>query len=233
MKSNGVKFGNKHTYNEWNLILTSTDISFPDVKKETLDIPGADGELDFTESLTNDVKYKNRKITFNFVIVHERSKWTTLISEIANYLHGQEFKIILDNDMNFYYIGRAEVNKFKSDKSIGGIVIEADVEPYKYDLTSSAEDWLWDPFNFEDGIINETKDILVNGEKEIAIYGRRKKVVPKITCDNEITVVFNSNEYKLSSTTQKVLDIQICEGKNTLLFKGNGTVTIEYRGGSL
>ncbi len=229
----GVKFGDVHTFEEWKLILTHTDISFPDTKTETIDIPGADSELDFTESLTGDVKYKNRKLSFEFVTTDKYKTYKNLMSEIANYLHGRKFKIILDEDPNFYYYGRAEVNQFKSDKSIGTIKIECDVEPYKYDLTASDEDWLWDPFNFENGIINETSNVVVAGSKEIAIYGRRKKVIPKISCDNPIQVVFNSEAYNLSSGTQKVLNIEICEGKNVLKFIGNGTVSIEYRGGSL
>ena len=116
---------------------------------------------------------------------------------------------------------------------MGIITIDCDVEPYKYDITSSDEDWLWDSFCFESGIINETKDLKVDGELEIIIYGRRKKVIPKITCDNPIQVVFNSNTYNLSTGTQKVLNIQICEGENELKFIGTGTISIEYRGGSL
>lgn len=229
----GVNFGDKHTYQEWKLILTHTDISFPNVKKETINIPGADGELDFTESLSGDVKYENRKILFEFVTTDQRITWKNLISEIANYLHGRKFKIILDEDPNFYYYGRAEINQFKSDKSIGTITIECNVEPYKYDLSSSTEDWLWDPFSFENGIIIETQDIKVDGEQEIIIYGRRKKVIPKITCDNPIQVVFKANTYNLFAGTQKVLNIEICEGQNVLKFIGNGIVSIEYRGGSL
>lgn len=229
----GVKFGEKHTYDEWKLILTHTTIGFPEVKKETVDIPGADGHLDFTKSLTGDIKYKNRKITFEFVTRNKYVLWKTLSSEIANYLHGQDFKIILDEDPNFYYFGRATINQFKSNKNMGIIVIECDVNPYKYDLTSSLEDWLWDPFDFEAGIINETNDIEIDGEKEVIIYGRRKRVVPKITCENEMQVIFNSNTYNLSVGTQKVLNIQICEGKNILRFIGKGKVSIEYRGGSL
>ena len=51
----GVKIGEKHTYVDWNLILTSTNIGFPDPKTETIDIPGADGELNFSENLTGDI----------------------------------------------------------------------------------------------------------------------------------------------------------------------------------
>lgn len=230
---NGVRFGDKHTYDDWRLILTSIDISFPDIKEEKINIPGSDGEIDFTESLTNDVKYKNRKITFDFIMAQERSKWTSLKSTIANYLHGKNFKIILDNDLNFFYKGRAKVNQFKSDKSIGKIVIEADVDPYKYDITASCEDWLWDPFNFEDGIINETKDLEVNGELEVNLYGRRKLVSPKFVCENSLQCIFEGQTYNFTPGTNYAPNIQIREGKNTLKFIGKGIVSIDYRGGSL
>ncbi len=83
------------------------------------------------------------------------------------------------------------------------------------------------------GIINETNNISVKGSKEVVIYGRRKKVVPIITCDNPFELIFNGETYNLSNGTQKVLNVQICEGKNVLKFIGDGTVSIEYRGGSL
>ena len=52
----GVKIGEKHTFKDWNLILLSVDIDFPNPKTETVDIPGTDGELDFSEVLTGDIK---------------------------------------------------------------------------------------------------------------------------------------------------------------------------------
>ena len=160
--------------------------------------------------------------------------WKSLLSDIANCLHGQDFeRIILDEDSSFYYKGTAEVNQFKSDKSIGTIVIECDVEPYKYDLYSSDEDWLWDPFSFIDGIINETKDLIVDGELEVNIIGRRKREVPKFICDNPLELIFNGQSYNLSAGTSYSPDIEICEGENTLKFIGSGKVTIEYRGCSL
>ncbi len=232
----GVQIGEKHTYKDWNLILTSTDIDFPDPKTETVDIPGADGELDFSEVLTGDISYKNRTISFEFEMIDRFANWKNKISEISNYLHGKKFKIILDEDSSFYYFGRVTVNNFKSNKSTGTITIEADVEPYKCDIYASNEDWLWDTFNFETGIINETKELQVNGELEVAIYGRRKKVVPKINCnslENQMQVVFKGETYNLSNGTQKILNIEICEEKNVLKFIGIGTISIEYRGGSL
>lgn len=141
--------------------------------------------------------------------------------------------IRLSKDLNFYYVGKVSVGKYEVNGIIREIVINCDVEPYKYDLTSSDEDWLWDPFNFEDGIINETKDLVVSGTLEIKIYGRRKRVVPKFVCNTSMQLIFNSVTYNLSSGTNYSPDIEIVEGENKLKFVGNGKVTVEYRGGSL
>lgn len=233
---NGIKIGNIHTINDWNLTLTSKEKNPPEIKEEVIDIPGADGQLDFTESLTGDVKFNNGKITLNFAMKDDFSTWTNKLSIISNYLHGKKFKIIFDDDKDFYYHGRLKVNSLKNDKSIGRIVIECDVDPYKYDLSSSVEDWLWDPFSFETGIINNLKNLVVNGSLEVKIYGRRKHVVPTISCNITsvaMTVEFNSSIYTLSEGSQQILNIEIVEGENILKFKGNGAVSIEYRGGSL
>lgn len=65
------------------------------------------------------------------------------------------------------------------------------------------------------------------------IMGRRKRVVAKFTCNNQLQLIFNGTTYNLPSGTSYSPDIEICEGENVLKFVGNGKVTIEYRGGSL
>lgn len=229
----GVKFGEKHSYEDWGLILTSKTINFPDPKIETVDIPGANGELDFTEALTGDVPYKNRKLTFNFSVKTSMRSWQNLMSSIANYLHGKKLKIVLDQDNQFYYYGRAELSPLNCNKSIGRITITCDAEPYKYDVFSSLEDWKWDTFNFETGIINRVKNIRVYGEQEVVITGRKLKVVPEIQVSNPIIVEFENKQYQLQAGKQKVLNIEIVEGENILKFIGKGIVNIDYRGGCL
>lgn len=231
----GVQFGEKHSYRDWKLMRTEKNIGMPAIKKDLIEIPGADGTLDFTESLTGDVKYDNRRLEFSFFVDESYKKWYSLVSEISNYLHGRRMKIILDDDIGFYYIGRAQVDEFKSNRNIGIITIVCDVEPYKYDVTSSDEDWLWDPFSFEDGIINETKDLVVNGELTVNIYGRRKLVSPAFICEcqNDLQCVFEGQTYNFTNGTNYAPNIQIKAGLNTFKFRGNGKVTIEYRGGSL
>ena len=53
------KFKNKNTIK---LYIQKISITEATVKEEIIDIPGADGCLDFSESLTGDVKFNNRVI---------------------------------------------------------------------------------------------------------------------------------------------------------------------------
>jgi len=227
-----ILFGDKNTYKDYKLLIQSLLISTPNPKEELIDIPGADGELDFSESLTGDIKYQKRTITISLA-KRKNESCLAEYSRIQNDLHSKIMKIILSEDSNFYYYGKVKVKDYDKYSLLHTIDIECDVEPYKYDLTSSDEDWLWDPFDFETGIINETRDLVVDGELEISILGRRQKVVPKFVCENPLQLIFNEQTYNLPAGGSYSPDIEICEGENILKFIGNGTVTIEYRGGSL
>lgn len=77
----GVKIGNIHTYNDWKLILTKVEKSFPEPKTETQEVPGMNGILDLTESLSDDIKYKNRIITLTFSVIN-RKRWETLSQKL-------------------------------------------------------------------------------------------------------------------------------------------------------
>lgn len=235
-----INFGNKNTWDDWRLIPTSRPVFLPpDVKKVLVDLPGSDGVIDLTESLTGYVKYGNRKGSFEFR-VHTKRDWVDVYSTIMDYLHGQKMKIILDDDPGYYYLGRAYVNEWKSQKNNSVIVIDAEVEPYKYELFGSLEEWEWDPFNFETGIIREYGNIEVDGNKTITIDGNRRPVVPKFTIastdGNGMRIrqtTGNNRTYTVQDGTVRIPEIVIVEGINKIRFDGYGTVSIGYRGGRL
>lgn len=234
----GVTFGTKHSYRDWGLLLKGRPvISPPSPKTVYVDIPGSDGIIDLTESLTGDVKFDNRTIKCEFVVLDARNRWSDIYSEIMDYLHGQRMRVRLDEDPTYYYEGRLQVNEWKSDKVTSTITIEGDVEPYKMEMFSSLEDWEWDSFNFETGIIRDYKEIRVDESLTFTIEGRRKSVVPSFTVVSDdgsgLQVRFNGTTYDLPDGTSRVLNIVIKNDTNTLYFTGNGTVSIDYRGGRL
>ena len=168
-----------------------------------------------------------------FVWKDEDNRYQVKFSEVENYLHGKKMQIIFDEDMDSFYVGRLSVNAINTNETLGEIDIVADCEPYKYDLLSSDDLWLWDPFDFEDGVINEFIDVPVNGTETITLLAKRQVTYPTISVNSSMTVEFDGVVYNLSVGENRMYDILLPEGENELKFVGNGTVTIRYRGGSL
>lgn len=222
-----------NTYADFRLLIQELTIPKAEIKEEIEEIPGSSDILDYTETLAGDVNYNRRTIPIELKGIKNRKEYLNIHSKFQNLIHGKKVKMIFSQEPNFYWIGRVSVGDVNPLDFVRTISLEVTVDPYKYDLQSSADDWLWDPFSFENGIINECKDLAVSGTLDVTIYGRRKHVIPKIICDSEMTVTFNNTTYNLSSGTNEVLDIEIIEGENVLTFVGNGTVSIDYRGGSL
>lgn len=247
----GVTFGTKHTFKDWGLIPKSRPVISPPVPKTLyVDIPGADGLLDLTQALTRDVKYENRTITFEFNVLDARNRWSNIYSDILDYLQGQSMKIILDEDPTYYYIGRVQVNEWKSDKNTSIIAIEANVEPYKLAVVSTVEDWLWDPFNFETGVIQNYSNMefdRINNDYQrfTCVVQGRKWIIPTITVtsedgsDVEVGLSTSPSAWKnityQSGVPKKDYSIIWTEGSwiGSINTATKGTITIDYREGRL
>lgn len=230
----GVTFGDKHTYLDWGLLPKSRPtVAPPDVVTNYVDVPGLDGQLDLSEVLTGRVGYQTRDFSAEFLVIDARNRWYTLYSEILDTLHGQRVKIILDEDPVYYYMGRVTVNTLKSDRKTATISLKAVCDPYKLEIAGSLDDWLWDTFNFETGIIRDYKALTVDGTLTLTIPGTRRPCIPTITTSTAMTAAFGSKEYALTAGDNRISGICITQGDNVLTFTGNGTVSIDYRGGRL
>jgi len=127
----GVTFGNYHSFDDFNLILSQKRIGTPSPKTNVIDIAGGDGVLDLTEYF-GEVKYNNRSISFDFSTTVPQAQFMDLFSQVQNALHGQKMRITLDDDPEYYYVGRISVSEWKADKSIGKLTIDCDCDPWKY-----------------------------------------------------------------------------------------------------
>lgn len=228
----GVTFGTKHSFTDFGLVLTSKTIALPSAKTKTVDVPGADGVIDLTEVLSDDIKYKNRKLSFTFTVIDPMASFAAVLSEVTNYVHGRKLRIAMDWDKNYYYEGRCTVNSFKTDKRTATIVVDCDCDPYKMEKNSTSTPWIWDTFSFVDGIIY-INTVTVSGTTTVTLINRRKIVSPTFTCSAAMRCSFGGKTYNLSKGTQTVLDIRLQDGENIVTFTGTGTVTIDYKGGSL
>ena len=127
----------KNSWDDWHLVPSSRLIfSPPPIKTKYVDIPGADGSIDLTETLLGRPAYENRTGELEFIVVNGYGEWKDRYSEILNYLHGRQMRAVLEDDPGYYYIGRFTVDEWGSEENWSTITISYNVDPYKRSLTT-------------------------------------------------------------------------------------------------
>lgn len=230
-----ITIGEKNTWDDWHLIPTSRPLfDPPSVKTHLVDIPGGDGVLNLTNALAGRPTFNNRTGSWTFVVQNGFMDWATLYSEIMVYLHGRTLRAVLEDDPAYYYEGLFFVNQWKSDKDYSQIVIEYNVDPYKRKIRSAGEDWLWNTFNFETGVIRNYTDLPVEDSLDVILENDMMVNILVIHCtESGMSMIYEETTYPLHSGENVIFDISLKPGDNTLKFFGQGTVTIESRGGML
>lgn len=215
----GVKFSDIHTGNDWGLILNDKTLNPPEVKTVYVAVDGKDGSLDLSESLAGEIRYDNRTLKFTLLLTDgsyiEREN---LITEINAYIHGKKHKIILDDDLDHYMLGRCSVTNVSNDNAYGSITIECNCEPWRY-------------------AVNETIRIttVTEGAKVEVAYPNLggKTVNPEITVEGDITLTIGDSRTALSDGTYKLTNFLLKTGTTVITVEGSGTLTVKYREGVL
>ena len=249
-----VTFGDKNTWDDWRLVPSSRPVFNPPAQKvKTLDIPGGDGVIDLSQALTRYPVYQNRTGSIEFIVMNDFKPWHMAYSDIMDYLHGQNMRAVLEDDPEYFYEGRFAVNAWKSEKDWSRIVIDYDVGPYKWSVLSSIDDWLWDPFNFQNGVIRSAffKNLKVTTAAttrrlDAALFGRAPvcpRFIVSTTVRRGVHIRFVNSQLGIDET--KLLpegESQIPEfvffgdrGATIYLWcdSGTGTVSVDFRQGRL
>ena len=234
MEEAGIQFGIWHTARDWGLKLVSYHIPMPSIKGKTQNIPGAHGGLDLTEA--DGTVYYNRRENLEIILEmldDSYQVWLTSYSVIAAVIHGQKMKMILDDQPDYYYMVRLSLDSTKSDPVLSQFVLTGSAEPFKYDVTTSAEDWLWDPFNFRTGVIRVLKDIKITASnKSVKVAGGGISTAPifQVKTASNLKVTFGGKSYPLTVGRNRIPEIRVGKTDVTLNFTGTGELTIDYRG---
>ena len=243
---NGVSFTvessnqSYHSYDDWGLYITNTDcIGEPKQYTNYLEIPGRNGKLDLSEVIAGRQIYESREIKINLAGTRFRTNWDSVISAFRNEINGKICKIIFDNDSGYYWRGRITIKDFSSCLNLGTFLIDVpEADPYKYSVQSSAEPWLWDPFNFETGVITYTGAVDISGSGTITVPHGYMLTCPEIIVSNKtsgtFTVSYNGKTYSLNVGTNIIPSILVGgEQSVTLTFTGSARVQLVYKAGSL
>ena len=166
----------RHTGYDWFLAPKERpSIEKAAVKEHYVEIPGRNGGLDLTESLTGFPLYELIEGEIEFVILNERIlpilntkgevvnekniSWEILDRDIRNFLNGKERYMMLEDDPSWYYVGRFSVGKYdSSDTANSHITIGYKLYPFK--KLSTQINNVNDPFNiYFDSISLRNNDI--------------------------------------------------------------------------
>ena len=212
---NDVLFNDISAMNDWNIVLTKSDITPPKVKTSIVNIKGADGILDLSEALNGDVIYDNRDIKLTFSLMDMR-EYSTLISKISNAIHGKKVKLRFTIDDEYYYEGRAQISQWESSKNIGKIVVNVNADPFKYRLYETSNTFS------------------LNGKEQVVhLQNDRMRVSPTLKVSGEITITYDKITHTLKEGEYQLVDLSLKEGDNVIKLNGNGSVNISYRRGML
>lgn len=255
-----VTFGNKNSWEDWNLAPSYRPFfSPPKVKKNVIDIPGSNGSLDLSTAITGYPLYENRTGTLEFYIlnswnseVEKEIPWYILYSDIMNYLHGKEMTAILEDEPDYMYYGSFTVEAFTPGENNSKITIGYDLYPFKFKKSQLSDDWVWDPFNFRTGMTTNTltKDVAITSEPKVislstdVIGFEPNKPVISVKTDNRqgVHVKFTNK------VTNKVVEKDFLDGDNQdddIFFSGqnvefeiktqsgSGSLTIYFTEGKL
>lgn len=143
MDITGVRFQDaagtfsKHTRDDYNMYLTAPpEIGTAMPKTVYVDVPGADGKLDLTESVSGEISYENRTIKLEFAAKIEERFQENFIHQVNGDLHGKRLRMFVDRRAqtmlpDYYYEGRVTVAWTGRTHWKLHCVITIDASPYK------------------------------------------------------------------------------------------------------
>lgn len=229
-----------HTLNDWDLALGNNNyIGDPEMETTYIQVPGRSGLIDATEAISGRRIYKKRPLKFELGGIRDRLDWDSVISAFRNNVDGRVCRLTLDNDKRYYWRGRAYIKGFDRFRELGTFTLAVPMaDPYKYSITTSAEPWLWDPFNFETDMITYIGAITVVGSETVTIPHGHMATSPELVVSDmtsqTFTITVNGVTYPLTVGTNRIPSIIVGGDSDVdLTFTGDAKVQIVYRSGSL
>lgn len=237
------QFMGTNTWDDWHLIPAERpSIAAPGVSTNFVEIPGRDGAIDMSNFLISRPVYGGRSGSWDFIVDNDHEYWETIRMKIMTFLHGKRFKIVLEDDPNWYWEGRFAVSDWNSESSNSRIQINYQIDTYKKRLRSSGDnDVIWDNFNFEsdyDYYTSFGRVELHNStyESTFTAYDYPFKVYVHVNGGSNVTVNLNGKTVNALAGETTMIG-KATPGVNVLSLTGNlgtnGYATVFFTEGSL
>lgn len=213
-----LKIGGYKTYDDWGLLLNHKEISPPEIKDFTIEVPGHNGSIDLTNSMGG-VRYGNREAKFTLIgIDGTYEDRIAKYQQVVSYLHGQIRYIEEPDRLGEVLMGRWSVSEpHIIEGTIFGFNITCN-KVYPYYLSSDEK--------------NSTHDLSGDNTHRVRVkYDGKATIWPlvKFTGNGTINAVGDYTKYNLTSENMKYGHIKLDPGYNDFEISGSGTLTFTYR----
>lgn len=221
-------------------------VAAPQVKTEYVDVPGADGALDYTEVLTGKPRYANRTGQWDFIIDNTSKPWYNRYSDILAVLHGQYFdEIVLEDDPSYKWKGRIVVVGQFGNKDYSSVSLQYNLDPYKRPVGSiEVKNWLWNELfgvSIEYGTFNVNGYKVHNVKTNTGMYEMATVTcsapmkVYRLESEKDIATAYENNYsgFPVQWLTAGDNTFELYSGDNYLFFVGNGSVKFNYERGAM
>ena len=234
------QFMGTNTWDDWHLIPAERpSIASPGVSTSFVEIPGRDGAIDMSTFLVNKPVYGSRQGSWDFYVDNDHEYWETIRMKMMEFLHGKRYRIVLEDDPNWYWEGRFAVDSWRSDPSNSRIQINYQIDPYKKKIRSDGDnDIIWDTFNFETDYdyYASLGNIVLNDTTytaDFVAFDYPFKVYATVAAGgSNVTITMNGVMTEVLAGTTGMIG-KAKPGTNTLSLTGRATVTVHFTGGAL
>lgn len=226
-----------HTITDFDLVMTSKNISAAVPKTNFLQIPARNGVVDLSAMPTQQIKYEQRTITLGFYSQKKVVNWSEEANKYWNELAGRKIKIKFDDDPWWYWEGRVTDITPTYDGRIEMLAFVFTINPYRKTLETwdTYQEWLWDPFDFDQGIINETTNLTIaaSGTLTTTVYCSQRWETPliKLVSGTSASVTVTTPDGEVNNAVVTATD---ATPYYNLLFKpGTNTIQIASTEGAV
>lgn len=237
LQSRAVYFDDVSTV-DLGIYLKSVDFSPPTVKTENTEVPGMNGNYDYTEVLTGYPTFQNRTIKITFFDPQPVRAMYQRFSRLCNLLHGKKFnKIIFANDKGYYWTGRVNVDGYSYGDGIMEYTVSIDAYPYKRSVQTSNEPWEWDTFSFFTGYIGNSGEGFISafqGDIEFTVASQEPcefEVINSGSTACELS--FNGAAFVTCQPGKTHFTQLLKPGVNRAESKGGFNISVDWREGYL
>lgn len=203
-----IRLNNQDIKEEMGIVLEEFDIEIPEPKRVLVDVPGREGQLDMSETVTGYVTYHNRHIHLQLGIVGEEGTCEEIRNRFFYQFHTKEIQLEFSH-LRGYFKGRLYVEKVTRQHYHYTLLVKVICEPYRY-------------------VDTKIKVIhLTSVPKTEYFFNLMMHSTPTLQSSGNATIEFENKRYVVRAGQHR-LGIVFKPGTNLLKVSGTGTLTVSY-----